>query len=513
MVEEKDMNLFKVTDSVNEAVEETVGFYRFIRIRDPNRVRLIDSRSSQEGPPWFIIRPLDITISGTKGRSMNSISVIGTGYVGLVTGTCLAEFGLRVICMDVDGTKIQALSHGDVPIYEPGLARLVAKNLEAGRLRFTADVSEAVAESNMIFIAVGTPPGEDGSADMKHVLAAAESVAAHMTGYKIIVNKSTVPVGTGRRVKELVRGILDRRGLADLEFDVVSNPEFLREGSAVRDFMHPDRVVIGSETQKAGNLVRDIYNVLYLIETPFIFATLETAELIKYASNAYLATKITFINEIANLCDAVGADVHVIAKAMGLDGRIGKYFLHPGPGFGGSCLPKDTQGLARIGREHGVSMRVVEAVIEANEIQKRRMVEKIEAGLGDLRSKAITVLGLAFKPETDDMRAAPSIPIIHGLLSKGCHVRAYDPAAMENAARGAFASLVGTESLIYCRDEYEAAKGADAIVILTEWNQFRHLDLPRLRGLMSGRHFFDFRNVYEPKDMAELGFIYSGVGR
>lgn len=444
---------------------------------------------------------------------MNSISIIGTGYVGLVTGTCLSEFGIRVICMDIDVSKIQALLRGEVPIYEPGLARLMAKNLEAGRLRFTTDISEAVAESNMIFIAVGTPPGEDGSVDMKHVLAAAESIATHMTDYKIIVNKSTVPVGTGRRVKDLVRGILDRRGLASLEFDVVSNPEFLREGSAVRDFMHPDRVVIGSENEKAENLMRDIYNVLYLIDTPFIFTTLETAELIKYASNAFLATKITFINEIANLSDAVGADVHAIAKAMGLDGRIGKYFLHPGPGFGGSCLPKDTQGLVSMGQEYGVGMHIASAVIEANEIQKRHMVEKIEAGLGDLRGKAIAVLGLAFKPETDDMRAAPAIPIIHELLAKGCRVRAYDPAAMESAARGVFASLTGTGSLTYCGDEYNAAKGADAIVILTEWNQFRHLDLPRLRELMIGRHFFDFRNVYEPKDMAELGFIYSGVGR
>jgi UDPglucose 6-dehydrogenase len=370
-----------------------------------------------------------------------------------------------------------------------------------------------VAQPNMIFIAVGTPSGEDGSVDMKHVLAAAESIAQHMTDYKTIINKSTVPVGTGRRIKKLVREILDRRGLKGVEFDVVSNPEFLREGSAVRDFMHPDRVVIGSENEKAANLMRDIYNVLYLIDTPFIFTTLETAEIIKYASNAFLATKITFINEIANLCDATGADVHAIAKAMGLDGRIGKYFLHPGPGFGGSCLPKDTQGLVKIGQEHGVGMRITQAVIEANEFQKRHMVEKIEAGLGGLGGKTIAILGLAFKPETDDMRAAPSIPIIQGLVAKGSRVRAYDPAAMENAKGGVFASLVGTEGFIFCTDEYEAADGADAVVILTEWNQFRHLDLPRLRELMSGRHFFDFRNVYEPEDLASLGFTYSGVGR
>jgi UDPglucose 6-dehydrogenase len=444
---------------------------------------------------------------------MNTISIIGTGYVGLVTGTCLSEFGLRVICMDVDAAKIQLLSRGEVPIYEPGLATLLAKNLKAGRLRFTADISEAVAESKMIFIAVGTPPGEDGSVDMKHVLAAAESVAQHMTGYKVIVNKSTVPVGTGRRVKELVRGILDRRSLSGLEFDVVSNPEFVREGSAVRDFMHPDRVVIGSENEQAATYMRDIYNVLYLIETPFIFTTLETAELIKYASNAFLATKITYINEIANLCDAVGADGHAIAKAMGLDGRIGKYFLHPGPGFGGSCLPKDTQGLVNMGRGYGVNMHIVRAVIEANESQKRRMVDKIEAGLGNLKDKTIGILGLAFKPETDDMRAAPSIPIIQELVARGSRIRAYDPVAMDSAAKGPFSSHPAPGSLTYCVDEYDAAKGADAIVILTEWNQFRHLDLSRLREVMTGRHFFDFRNVYEPKDMAELGFVYSGVGR
>ncbi|MGZ5480078.1 MAG: UDP-glucose dehydrogenase family protein [Candidatus Aminicenantales bacterium] len=444
---------------------------------------------------------------------MNSISIIGTGYVGLVTGTCLSEFGIRVICMDVDAPKIKALSRGEIPIYEPGLPALVAKNLESGRLRFTSDIEEAVAGSNTIFIAVGTPPGEDGSVDMQHVLAAAESIAERMTDYKVIVNKSTVPIGTGRRVKELIRGILERRGLAGLAFDIVSNPEFLREGSAVRDFMHPDRVVIGSENEKAANLMRDIYNVLYLIDTPFIFTTLETAELIKYASNAFLATKITFINEIANLCDAVGADVHAIAKAMGLDGRIGKYFLHPGPGYGGSCLPKDTLGLVSIGREKGVRMSVVGAVIEANEAQKSHMVEKIKAGLGGLDGKTVAVLGLAFKPETDDMRAAPSVPIIHGLLAKGCRVRAFDPVAMENAAKGALAPHAGTAGFTTCADEYDAANGADAVVLLTEWNQFRHLDLQRLRELMRGRHFFDFRNVYEPKDMTEQGFIYAGVGR
>jgi len=444
---------------------------------------------------------------------MNSISIIGTGYVGLVTGTCLSEFGMRVICMDLEASKIHALERGEVPIYEPGLARLIAKNLEAGRLRFSADIAETVSESNMIFIAVGTPPGEDGSVDLNHVLSAAKSIAAHMNDYKAIITKSTVPVGTGRRIKQLIRGALDNRGLTGLDFDIVSNPEFLREGSAVRDFMHPDRVVIGSENERSANLMRDIYSVLYLIDTPFIFTTLETAELIKYATNAYLATKITFINEIANLCDAAGADVHVIAKAMGLDGRISKYFLHPGPGYGGSCLPKDTLGLVKIGQDCGVDMRITRATIEANEFQKAHMIDKIEGGLGDPRGKTIGILGLAFKAETDDMRAAPSIPIVLGLIAKGCRLRAYDPAAMKNAKEGPFATVSGPGTLTYCADEYDAAKGTDAIVILTEWNQFRHLDLPRLLGLMAGRHFFDLRNIYEPKDLTVLGFVHTGVGR
>jgi UDPglucose 6-dehydrogenase len=443
---------------------------------------------------------------------MNSISIIGTGYVGLVTGTCLSEFGLNVVGMDSDAQKIRDLEQGRVPIYEPGLPALIAKNVAAQRLRFTTDMARAVAASQVIFLAVPTPPGEDGSADLQYVLAAADAIATHMTEPKIIVNKSTVPVGTGRKVKEVVRARLERRGLA-LDFDVVSNPEFLREGSAVRDFMHPDRVVIGSDNETSREIVRDIYNVLYLIDTPFVFTSLETAELIKYASNAFLATKIAFINEVAGLCDAVNADIRDVAKAMGMDGRIGKYFLHPGPGYGGSCLPKDTLGLVAIGKEHGVPMSVVAAVIAANEAQKRRMIGKIEAGLGELRGRTIAVLGLSFKPETDDMRAAPSVPIIEGLIAKGCRVRAYDPVAMENAARGALARHAGTESFTPCADEYDAAKGADAVVLLTEWNQFRHLDLQRLRETMTGRFFFDFRNVYEPKDMTERGFVYTGVGR
>jgi UDPglucose 6-dehydrogenase len=441
---------------------------------------------------------------------MKSISIIGTGYVGLVTGTCLSEFGLNVICMDTDASKIQDLERGAVPIYEPGLPALITKNIAAGRLRFTTDMAAAVNGSQVIFLAVPTPPGEDGSADLQHVLAAADAIAQHMSDYKVIVNKSTVPIGTARKVKEIVRARLDRRGLA-LDFDVVSNPEFLREGSAVRDFMHPDRVVIGSDNVRSREIVRDIYNVLYLIETPFIFTSLETAELVKYASNAFLATKIAFINEVAGLCDAVQADVRDIAKAMGMDNRIGKYFLHPGPGFGGSCLPKDTKALVKIGQEHGVRMNIVDSVVKANEFQRRLMVRKVEAALGDLRDKVIAVLGLAFKQGTDDVRESSSIPIILEIIAKGGRVRVFDPQAMENAKRLSFAHV--PDKIVYGVDEYDAARGADALVILTEWNQFRHLDLGRIAAAMEGRAFFDFRNIYEPEDVVKLGFRYESVGR
>jgi UDPglucose 6-dehydrogenase len=440
---------------------------------------------------------------------MNSISIIGTGYVGLVTGTCLSEFGLNVICMDTDTRKIQDLEQGKIPIYEPGLPALITKNVASGRLRFTTDVAAAVAASQVIFLAVHTPPGEDGSADLQHVLAAADSIAQQMTDYKVIVNKSTVPIGTGRKVKEIVRVRLERRGLA-LDFDVVSNPEFLREGSAIRDFMHPDRVVIGSDNEKSREIVRDIYNVLYLIETPFIFTSIETAELVKYASNAFLATKIAFINEVAGLCDAVKADVRDIAKAMGMDSRIGKYFLHPGPGFGGSCLPKDTKALVKIGQEHGVRMSIVDSVVKANEFQRHRLVRKIESSLIDLKDKVIAILGLAFKQGTDDVRESSSIPIILEIIERGGRVKVFDPQAMENAKKLPFANI---EKIIYCVDEYDAAKDADAIVILTEWNQFRHLDLNRIAGTMKGKFFFDFRNIYEPEDLAKFGFRYESVGR
>jgi len=460
---------------------------------------------------------------------MNSISIIGTGYVGLVTGTCLSEFGLQVICMDTNTQKISDLEKGIIPIHEPGLPALITKNVSSRRLRFTTDIAEAVTASSVIFIAVHTPPGEDGSADLQHVLSAAESIAQHMSEYKVIVNKSTVPIGTGRRVKQVVRTALERRGLT-LEFDVVSNPEFLREGSAIRDFMHPDRVVIGTDNERSGEILREIYNVLYLIETPFIFTSLETAELIKYASNAFLATKIAFINEVANLCDVVKADVRDIAKAMGMDGRIGKFFLHPGPGFGGSCLPKDTKALAKIAQDHGVRMSLIESVIKANAYQRRHMVKKIEAFIPKFKGKVIGILGLAFKQGTDDIRESSAIPIILEILEKGGHVRVYDPFAMDNAKRIRFEGLASIESnqydesiqgdfevssykIMYCADEYDAAKRADAIVILTEWNQFRHMDLARIARVMRGKYFFDFRNIYEPDEIAKFGFVYESVGR
>lgn len=460
---------------------------------------------------------------------MNSISIIGTGYVGLVTGTCLSEFGMQVTCMDVDEKKIEGLKNGIIPIYEPGLDDLLNKNYRAGRIKFTTSIKEAVENSTAIFIAVGTPPREDGSADLQYVMAVARAIAKNINSYKVIVDKSTVPIGTGRLVKNVVKEVLAEREVK-IDFDVVSNPEFLREGSAVRDFMHPDRIVIGTESEKARNIMKNIYNVLYLIDTPFIFTTIETAELIKYASNAFLAAKITFINEIANLCDAVGADVRDVSKAMGLDGRIGKYFLHPGPGYGGSCFPKDTKALVNIGKAFNMDMSLVRAVISANENQKKHMVDKIERKLGDLKGKVISVLGLAFKPETDDIRESPAITIIKELFDRGAVIRAYDPAAMENASKYAFNEVESIYSssigripmeyayskeykIVYCSNEYDAIAGSDALVILTEWNQFRHLDLQKIKELMTGNRFFDFRNIYNKVELENIGFEYECVGR
>jgi UDPglucose 6-dehydrogenase len=431
-----------------------------------------------------------------------NICVVGTGYVGLVTGACLAELGMNVVCMDSDSQKIDLLKQGENPIYEPGLEDVIRKNMKEGRLRFSTSVKEGVASSLVIFIAVGTPSKDDGSADLSAVEDVAKEIAEHMDGYKVIVVKSTVPVGTCRRLIHLIQS--HQRQPAP--FDVVSNPEFQREGSAIEDFMRPDRVTIGAESEHAIAILKDMYSALYLIETPFVITSLETAEMIKYAANAFLATKVTFINEIANLCEYAGADVHHVAKAMGLDGRIGKKFLHPGPGYGGSCFPKDTRALLRIAREKGYAFKVLDSVIEVNEEQKKRMVNKIREKVGDLKGKTIGILGLSFKPNTNDIRESSSVAIIQELLEEGAKVKAFDPAAMDEAK----AVLPHIE---YCADAYDVAKGSEALVLVTEWNQFRRLDLERIKGLMKSPTFIDLRNVYEPEQIERLGFKYSCVGR
>lgn len=429
------------------------------------------------------------------------IAVIGTGYVGLVTGACFAEFGVDVTCVDIDSDKIARLSAGEMPIYEPGLEQLVIKNMQSGRLQFTTDIKQAVEQALVVFLAVGTPPKSDGSPDLSFVEAAASSVAEHMNGYKVVVTKSTVPIGTGEHLRKRIREQNPR-----LNFGIVSNPEFLREGAAINDFMRPDRVVIGSRDEEAIAIMRDLYRPLYLIEAPFVLTSLEAAELTKYAANAFLATKISFINEIASLCESIGCDVHDVAKAIGMDRRIGNKFLHPGPGFGGSCFPKDTQALASVAREFGRDSLIVDAVIEVNRRQRRAMLPKIEKLVGGLEGKTIAVLGLAFKPETNDMREAPSLEIISGLLKSGATVRAYDPVAMLEA--GEILPEVN-----YADDEYAAVTNADALVFVTEWNQFRALDMRRIRDLMRSPRIADLRNIYEPEDMRELGFEYVGVGR
>jgi UDPglucose 6-dehydrogenase len=430
------------------------------------------------------------------------IAVIGSGYVGLVTGACFAEFGVDVTCVDVDAEKISQLSLGNTTIYEPGLDQLVKKNLQAGRLRFTTDSRSAIQQSLVIFLAVGTPPTADGSADLSYVEDVARTIAEHMDSYKVVATKSTVPVGTGKRITSLIQSHQRK----PVEFSVVSNPEFLREGAAISDFMRPDRVVIGSSDEDAIAIMRDLYRPLYLIETPFVITSLEGAELIKYAANAFLATKISFINEIANLCDKVGCDVHEVARAIGMDRRIGTKFLHPGPGFGGSCFPKDTRALSAIAREFSSPTRIVDAVIEVNHQQRLAMVPKIERLVEGLSGKRIAVLGLAFKPETDDMRDAPSVEIIQGLVAKGAIVSAYDPVAAAEARKF-------LPEIEYAHDEYEAASGAEALVFMTEWNQFRALDMERIRGLMKVPRIADLRNIYEPAEMREMGFQYVGVGR
>ena len=433
------------------------------------------------------------------------ITVIGTGYVGLVTGACLAEFGMNILCVDLDAAKIASLNRGEMPIYEPGLEDLVSRNVAQKRLAFSTDLEQGIAASLVIVIAVGTPPATDGSADLGQVRAVAADIGRFMNGYKVIVDKSTVPVGTGQMVKEVV----SENQSAKVNFDVVSNPEFLREGSAIGDFMRPDRVVIGAESEQAAAIMKDIYNVLYLNETAFVLTNIETAELIKYAANAFLATKISFINEVANLCEKVGADVQQVAHGIGLDGRIGKKFLHAGPGYGGSCFPKDTLALAATGRLVEEPLAIVEAVIAVNQRQRQRMVEKVAALLDDdVEGKTIAVLGLSFKPETDDVRDAPALYFVKALRELGAMIRAYDPQAVAS-----FKDFCADDEIFYAVDSYEAAAGADVLVLMTEWNQFRYLDLVRLRDLMAQPVFADLRNVYDGDKLRDAGFTYSGVGR
>jgi UDPglucose 6-dehydrogenase len=431
-----------------------------------------------------------------------NICVVGSGYVGLVTGACLADFGMHVVGVDKDAAKVAALSQGQVPIYEPGLDTLVQKNMDEGRLRFSTDLPPAIEEAQAIFIAVGTPPKSDGSADLTFIRDVAASISRHLNGYKVIVTKSTVPIGTGKMIETIVR---EGAG-GQHPFAVVSNPEFLREGSAIEDFMHPDRVVIGSRDQRAIELMLDVYSPLVAADVPFVITDVESAELIKYASNGFLATKISFINEVAELCEALGANVEVVSRGMGLDSRIGPKFLAPGPGFGGSCFPKDTRAVAQIARDQGLAFRIIEAVLDVNEATKARMVTKIERALGTIAGRTIAVLGLSFKPNTDDIRESPALPIVQGLLDGGAAVRAFDPEAMP-ACRPLFPSVR------FCDNAYEAARGADALVICTEWNQFRKLELDRLHALLRRPLVIDLRNLYAPEKMAAASFEYISIGR
>lgn len=433
-----------------------------------------------------------------------NVVMIGSGYVGLVSGACFAEFGANVTCVDKDESKINALLNGKIPIYEPGLDDFVAKNIAAGRLGFSTELKEKVSEADLVFIAVGTPTRRgDGHADLQYVYAAAEEVAGYLKGYTVVVDKSTVPVGTARQVHRVIT-----QANPDADFDVASNPEFLREGSALDDFMRPDRVVLGVESERAETLLRELYRPLNLIEAPIHVTNLESAELIKYAANAFLATKISFINEMSQLCEKVGADVHSVAKGMGLDGRIGKKFLHAGPGYGGSCFPKDTLALIRIAQEHGSSCRIVESVVEVNASQKARMVSKIRDALGGSESgKTIAVLGLTFKPETDDMRDSPSLAILPALMDKGAIIQAHDPEGTEEAKQ------LLPDNINYCDSVYETFENADIVVLMTEWNQYRALDLERVKNAMNGNVFVDLRNVYEQKSMEQKGFEYHCVGR
>lgn len=431
-----------------------------------------------------------------------NVTVVGTGYVGLVTGACFAEFGVDVIAVDNDESKIRSLEAGRVPFFEPGLEELVRRNREQGRLSFSTDIARAVENALVILIAVGTPSDSSGAADLRYVEDVALSIARHMNGYKVVVTKSTVPMGTGAHIQRLI----EKNQKEKCPFSVASNPEFLREGAAIEDFMRPNRIVIGAEDPQAIAILTDLYRPLYLIETPFVITNVVSAELIKYASNAFLATKISFINEMANLCEAVGADIHEVARGMGLDKRIGSKFLHPGPGFGGSCFPKDTSAVLSMAGDLGVPARVVSAVVEANRYQADRMVQKIDKTIGGAGGKKLAILGLTFKPNTSDTRDSPAVNIIRQLLAAGAAVRVYDPAGMDEA-RGLLPNLE------YATDAYDAARDCDALIITTEWNQFRKLDWERMRSLLKAPVVVDLRNVYEPKQMRELGYVYSAVGR
>ncbi len=430
------------------------------------------------------------------------VAMIGTGYVGLVSGACFSEFGVDVVCVDKDDSKIATLEAGKMPIYEPGLEDLVAKNVEAGRLSFTTNLPDAVKNADAVFIAVGTPSRRgDGHADLSYVFVAAKEIAEAVDGYTVVVTKSTVPVGTGREVEEIIA-----KAQPNADVDVVSNPEFLREGSAIEDFMRPDRVVIGTKSERAQNVMRSLYRPLYLTETPIVFTSRQTSELIKYAANTFLATKITFINEIADLCEVVDADVQDVARGIGLDGRIGRKFLHAGPGYGGSCFPKDTLALVKTGADVERPLRIVETVVDINTKRKSRMADKIIETCGGVDGKTIAILGVTFKPNTDDMRDSPSLDIVAGLQDAGATIRAYDPEGMEEAE-------AMMANVTWCADAYETMWGADAVSIITEWNQFRALDLERAKGLLKAPVMIDLRNIYDPEDMASAGFTYVSVGR
>ncbi len=434
---------------------------------------------------------------------MKHVTVVGTGYVGLVSGAGISDFGHRVICADIDKSKIDRLLQGEIPIYEPGLKEIVDRNVESSRLLFTSDVEEAIQQSDVIFIAVGTPQGENGDADLKAVYKVAETIGQNMNAPKTVCTKSTVPIGTGRKICEIIR----QENTQGHPFYYVSNPEFLREGSAVKDFLHPDRVVIGASDPKAFETLREVYRPLYINETPLIETNVETAETIKYASNAFLALKISYINEMANLCETVGADVHVVAKTMGSDGRISPKFLHPGPGFGGSCFPKDTRALLSIAREHGLHFKTIESAVEANEEQKHRMVDKLKSLLDeDFEGATVAILGLSFKPETDDVRDSASISMIRELKEAGIRIKAYDPIANESMA-------AYFEDIIYCNRWEDAVQDADAVVIMTEWNEFRGMDLNTMKALLKSPKILDTRNVLSVQELTRLGFKFDNVGR